>query len=325
MTDPSWVTGLLVLAAGGALLLWGAEEFMEHIAALARSWRLPVVAMGLLLAGAEPEELVTALIASGTGNPILAATDALGANVTMTALGLGLAFFAAGGSGALLAGDEDHSTALRGYAVAAAGCGVIALLALADGYLGRGEAVALVAAYVVLVAFIWYKQRRPPAFGELAEVDDDDDEREGGARALLLVGLGLAAMVADGALAVRGAESLAERSGLGQEATGLTALAFATSVEVLALVAAGRRRGLTAVAVGGVLGSVIYNATLTLGLSAMVSPLITPDLRWVAVLATVLPLTLLPRAVTSRPRVVGVLLVAVYAAYLVAALRTGTA
>ncbi len=328
MSDLSWLTGLLVLAAGGALLLWGAEEFMEHIAALARSWRLPVVAMGLLLAGAEPEELVTALIASGTGNPILAATDALGANVTMTALGLGLAFVAAGGSGALLAGDEDHSSTLRRYAVAAAGCGVLALLALYDGYLGRGEAVALVAAYVVLVALIWVKQRRPPAFGELAEVDDDDhegDEHEGGARALLLVGLGLAAMVAGGALAVRGAESLAERSGLGQEATGLTALAFATSVEVLALVAAGRRRGLTAVAVGGVLGSVIYNATLTLGLSALVSPLVTPDLRWVAVLATLLPLTLLPRVSTSRPRVVGVLLVAVYAAYLVAALRTGVA
>lgn len=325
MSDLSWVPALLVLAAGGALLLWGAEEFMEHIAALARSWRLPVVAMGLLLAGAEPEEMVTALIASGTGNPVLAATDALGANVTMTSLGLGLAFFAAGGSGALLAGDEDHSSVLRGYAVAAAGCGILALFALYDGYLGRGEAVALVLAYVAVVAFIWYKQRRPPAFGELAEAEQSDvDDDEGGAgpvRAVLMVALGLLAMVAGGALAVRGAVSLAERSGLGQEATGLTALAFATSVEVLALVAAGRRRGLTAVAVGGVLGSVIYNATLTLGLSALVSPLVTPDLRWVAVVAMALPLVLLPRVSTHRPRVVGVLLVAAYAAYLVAALR----
>ncbi|MBK7722572.1 MAG: hypothetical protein IPI32_10225 [Austwickia sp.] len=322
-----WVIPTLVLTAGAGLLLWGAEEFMEHIAALARAWRLPVIAMGLLLAGAEPEEMVTALIASGTGNPVLAATDALGANVTMTALGLGLALVATSGAGTWAAGGAAQVSTLRGYAVAAAGCGVLALLALYDGYLGRGEALALVTAYVALVAFIWRTQRRPPAFGELAENDDEDDDdhdvEKSSGRTLLMVALGLAAMVTGGALAVRGAAGLAERSGLGQQATGLTALAFATSIEVLALVAAGRRRQLTAVAVGGVLGSVIYNATLTLGLAAVVAPLTTPDLRWVAIIATVLPLALLSRFALSRPRPVGVGLLAAYAAYLVAALRTG--
>ena len=68
--------GVAVLGLGCVLLLWGAEEFMEHLGAVAALTGIPVLALGLLLAGAEPEELATALIASSQGHPVLAATDA---------------------------------------------------------------------------------------------------------------------------------------------------------------------------------------------------------------------------------------------------------
>ena len=54
---------------------------------------------------------------------------------------------------------------------------------------------------------------------------------------------------------------------------GLTVLALATSAEMVALVWAARRRGLTEVVVAGTVGAVAYNATVTLGLAALVSPL----------------------------------------------------
>ncbi len=50
-------------------------------------------------------------------------------------------------------------------------------------------------------------------------------------------------------------------------------LALATSAEMVALVWAGRRRGLTGLVVAGAIGAVGYNATVTLGLAALVSPL----------------------------------------------------
>ena len=132
---------------------------------------------------------------------------------------------------------------------------------------------------------------------------------------------GLAAMVVGGALAVDGAARLALASGLGEHATGLSALAFATSAEVLALVVAARRRALTQVAVGGVLGSAIYNATLTLGAAAYVGDLAAPDLVPAAAIGAALPLVVL--GATWRPigRVLGGALVVGYLAYIAAVVQ----
>lgn len=328
-TLPLPAQAALGLIAGGLLLLWGADTFMDHIADLARHVGLPVLAMGLLLAGAEPEEMATAVIASAEGHPVLAATDALGANVTMTTLGLGLALFLS---------PVVVTPALRRYTLGAVAVGFAALAAVFDGHVGHVEGALLIALFVAFVAAVWIGERRPPAIGELAEDDDDDDGDDGddgdddgsnhgssAARTALWVAAGFVAMVAGGALAVDGAAALAQIGGLGQEASGLSALAFATSVEVLALVVAARRRDLTSVAIGGVVGAVLYNATLTLGVSALVAPMDLPDLRWVALLAAVLPLLLL---VTRRGRVVravGAVLVAVYIGYLVVVLGGGGA
>lgn len=315
--------GVAVLALGCVLLLWGAEEFMEHLGALAAVSGIPVLALGLLLAGAEPEELATALIASSQGHPVLAATDAIGANVTMLTLGLGLAF---------LVQPVTVSPVLRRYALLASLAGVLALAALADGHVGRWEAATLCLAYVAVVVGVWRLQRRPPAFGEVAEllVEEDEDRESGSSaasggwraarRPVLMVLVGLAAMVAGGALAVDGASRLAQASGLGEHATGLSALAFATSAEVLALVAAARKRSLTEVAVGGVLGSAIYNATLTLGASAYAGELLAPDLVPAAAIGAALPLLVLLAVWRPLARPLGGVLVVGYVAYIAAVL-----
>lgn len=302
------LAGILALGAGAAPLWWGAEAFLDHVASLAGAVRLPVVAAGLLLAGAEPEEMATALMASARGYPVLAVTDALGANVTMSTLGLGLA---------LLVAPPSKYHSITWYALAAAGAGAGAGVALADGRLGRPETALLVAGYVVVVALVWVRQRQPPAFGELAELDTAEGPGRPGRRprAVAFLLAGLAAMVAGGVLAVDGAARLAVAAGLGEQATGLTALALATSLEVMTLVVAARRRALTSVAVGGVLGSVLYNATMTLGVATLVAPMELPDLRWVAGLAAVLPLVVL-LANRLPPRLIGTGLLTGYVGYL---------
>lgn len=310
--------GLGLLVLGCVLLTWGADVFMEHLAKVARIVGLPMVAMALLLAGAEPEEMATAVIASAQGRPVLAATDALGANVTMLTLGLGLA---------LLVQPVAVRARLRRYAGFAALTGVAAAAAVADGVVQRWEGALLCALFVAVVAFIWRTERRPPAFGELAETDDDDDDDDiagsavSGRRAVVWLLAGLFAMVLGGALAVDGAGRIAVAAGLGEHATGLTALAFATSAEVLALVVAARRRRLTQVAIGGVLGSALYNSTLTLGVASLVAPLEAPGLLTVAVVAAALPLAVFAAVRGRLPAVVGGVLAAGYVAYVVAVLR----
>src|SRR3954449_9441529 len=87
----SLVISVVLLAVGAALLTAGAEGFAENVSGASARLGVSVIALGLLLAGAEPEEAVTAMLAAGQGHPALAAGDAVGANLVILTLTLGLA------------------------------------------------------------------------------------------------------------------------------------------------------------------------------------------------------------------------------------------
>jgi cation:H+ antiporter len=303
----------VVLLVGGAVLLTaGAETFAGHITEAATRLGVSVLALGVLLAGAEPEEAVTAMLASGQGHPALAAGDAIGANLVILTVAVGLA---------ALITPLPVSRRVMQYAGAAAAAGAVAVALMWNGLLGRGEGTVLVALYLAGVVWVWRREKEPPLVGELAELSEAERPRRAEgvgepSRALLLVLLGALAMVAGGFLAVQGAAGLVGAVGLTESVVGLTVLALATSAEMVALVFAAHRRGVTEVAVAGAVGSVAYNATVTLGLAAWVDPLLlgrnTPIIT-VGLVTAALPLVLLAgRRTGSLPRPLGVVLVAAY-------------
>jgi cation:H+ antiporter len=187
------------------------------------------------------------------------------------------------------------------------------------GVLGRAEGLLLVLLYGAGVAWLWRRERQPPPIGEAGELAKGDEaESRSTGRALLLVLLGLLGMVVGGALAVRGAAGLVDVLGLSESVVGVTVLALATSAEMVALVWAAHRRGLTGLVVASAVGAVAYNATVSLGLAALVSP---PALGprspvlLVAVATAVLPLVLLlGRGAGHLPRALGGVLVVGYLA-----------
>jgi cation:H+ antiporter len=200
------LAGLGLLAVSAILLVAGAELFTENAAGAARHLRLTLFGVAFLLAGAEPEELITAVVASARHRPGLAAGDAIGANLTMLTLVLGLA---------ALARPLPFGGRIRGYALWSALAGGLAAVTIAGGRVGRGEGVLLLAAYLAGVAVLWWRERQPPAIGELADDDDAAEDAKGqqAALALALALAGIAVMVAGGWLAVAGRSGPSPRSG----------------------------------------------------------------------------------------------------------------
>jgi len=313
----------LLLAGAAVLLVVGAELFVENAAGAGRRLGVTVVAVGVLLAGAEPEELLTAVIAALQDRPGLAAGDAIGANVTMLTACLGLA---------ALVRPLQLGHRVRQYAMLSAVAGVLAVLALLSGTVGRLEGGLLVMAYVGLVALVWWREKEPPAIGELAEIaehnaddDNDDDDRDrdrsatrSPAVSLLFVLVGIGLMVGGGDLAVRGAVRIVESLGREDSAIGLTLLALATTAELFALVLTAARHAVPEIAVAGVVGSAAYNATATLGAAALARPLVVEGVLAASIAAALLPLVVLalaPRGRLGRPA--GGALCAAYVVYVV--------
>lgn len=267
-----FVLWVLVILLSVAAIVWGAETFAEHLGMAAVRLRVSIFALSLLLAGAEPEELVTALAASLQNLPGIAFGDVIGANIAICLVALGV--------GAWLAPLPFGKRVMR-YALLGVPLGVLATAFVWDGSVNRLEGVVLVGLYILYVAVIWVVERRPPALGEAEEVEEAQ-EKLGTAttieklspigRELMLVLAGVAAMAMGAALlveAVRQISSVEET----QTKLGLTLVGFATAFELVVLAWSAARRGVSEAVVAGVVGSFAYNVTMTLGVAAIARPL----------------------------------------------------
>ena len=321
MIDLLW---LLVLIAATAAIVWGAETFAEHLGAASVALGVSSFALALLLAGAEPEELATAVVAAWRGSPGIALGDVVGANVTICLVALGVAAWIA---------PLVFSSAVLLYAALGIPLGCIAAWFAWTGHVTRPEGVILVALYLAYVALIWIVERRPPQLGETGELAEAREKASAsGPHApktrvgldLLLVLAGIAAMAGGATLLVESVRRLAHIPSA-QTTLGLTLVGFATGFELVVLAWSAARRGQSAAVVAGVVGSFAYNVTMTLGAAALVHPLAlaharslhAPLLAMLAALAAVILLALPSRTLT-RPH--AALLFAGYAAFLALAI-----
>ncbi|HEX9547088.1 MAG TPA: hypothetical protein VF942_07105 [Acidimicrobiales bacterium] len=316
MADVGWVVAIL---AGAAAIVWGAEAFAEHLAPAAVALRVSTFALALLLAGAEPEELATGVTASLRHAPAVAFGDVVGANVAMCLVALGI--------GAVIA-PLPFGRRVRRYGLAGLPLGVGCVAFAWGGRVGRWAGAVLVGLYVLYVAGIWMLEGEPPALGEAAELAEAKSEavttqRRLG-RDLAVILTGVVAMSVGATVLVEGVRHLTHADA-SQSRLGLTLVGFATAFELVALAWSASRRGATEAVVAAVVGSYAYNATMTLGASALARPLNltrssqlhVPLLVMVGVLAAALALAWRNQALG---RTAGLILLAGYPAFVIAVL-----
>lgn len=97
---------------------------------------------------------------------------------------------------------------------------------------------------------------------------------------LLLIGLGLIVLGAD--WLVDGASSVARRMGVSEFVIGLTIVGFGTSCPELVVSLTGALEGNSAISLGNVVGSNIFNILFILGLTSVILPVSMTDKTVVA-------------------------------------------
>ncbi|EFH84397.1 sodium:calcium antiporter [Ktedonobacter racemifer] len=312
---------LLLLGIGTLALMKGADWFMDGVGDVARQAGISLFVLGIILAGLEPEEMLTAAIASSQGNAPLALGNILGNNFTMITIALGLSAILF----PIVLGRE-----LRRQAVIAT---LISLLPIGLLLLGNISRLAGLLLLLVFVGYTWLLLRIDrqaiERFQKLEDDDDDDNQqapRQKLWRPLGLVGGGLLGMALGGPAIVWGAEALTQVVGLSQHVIGATLVSLATASEMIALGIAAARKRQSEVLVGGVLGSFAYNLLVTLGLAALVRPL-PVDLHQLMIslpamiLAHLLLLGFIWRG--RLRRLTGAFLLVLYAGFILAMVLTG--
>lgn len=312
----STLVWLAAMAAGTAAIVWGAERFAEHLADASKRLGVTAFALAILLAGAEPEELATVMTASARGVDGVAFGDVIGANAAIVTIALGV--------GAWMA-TIPFGRQVRRYAIGGLAAGLLAAVLMWDGEVGRTEGSVLVVSYVAFVGAIWISERRPPALGEAAELDEglEDGGRVG--IDLVWVVAGLAALTVGSIMLVEGVRQITDIEQT-QTRLGLTVVGFATAFELVVLAWSASRHGVTEAVIAGVVGSYAYNMSMSLGAGALVAPISIDDSGFlhaplVAMLALMAAAILLARRHDRLDRRDAAVLLAGYPVFVLVALR----
>ena len=145
---------------------------------------------------------------------------------------------------------------------------------------------------------------------------------------LLLVIGGLALLVGGGELLIRGSVGVAARMGLSKALIGVTLLGFGTSMPEFVATFGAAARGADDIAFGNVVGSNIANILMILGASALILPIATrmKEIRRDSLFVMASSLGVLAWILLGGiPRLAALGLVAVFALYMVLAIRDDAA
>lgn len=310
---------IVLLLAGFALLVKGADGFVDGAAAAGRKLKIPSVVVGLTIVafGTSAPELSVSISAAVSGNNGIAAGNVIGSNMfnLLIVTGISAIFMSLPVSNSIVKKDYPFMLALT-----------LALFfmffdggALTEGnsVISRGDGLVLLVFFVI---FLVYTVRGALEARRGGETEESKDEKPmGWVKCALFIVIGAAAIALGGTLVVDSASYLAMKMGMSETLVGLTIVACGTSLPELVTSVVASRKGENDIAVGNVVGSNIFNISMVLGLSSAISPvaverdiIIDTALLICASLAVAVPVMKSKRL----GRLSGALMVAAYALYL---------
>lgn len=216
--------------------------------------------------GTSIPEILVSIIAAFGGQSNMALGNVVGSNICNMALGLGLAacFFPIRASRSIV--RRDMPIMLLVF--------LISLAFLASGRLNRFGGIALMLLLVVyLVFYYWVTRKAAPDTSEL----ENALKLKSRAKQLILILLGVVFLAVGAKLVVDAASGLMLALGASERFVGLTIVAVGTSLPELitSIVAAAKKE--SAISLGNIIGSNVFNLFGALGLSAIFAPVIIPE------------------------------------------------
>ncbi len=268
------IKSIIILIIGFALLMKGADYFVEGSSSVAKQLHVPsmIIGMTIVAMGTSLPECAVSVTASLTGNNSLAVSNVVGSNIFNLMVVCGAcALFAP-----LTIKKDTLKKEFPLSIICAALLMVLGYVGMLLGHLDGGVFLLIFAAYLIWMIGSAKKARAAHKEsqmmleeGEL--VDEEIQILPLWKCALFIVG-GMIAIKFGGDFVVDSASALASAFGLSQTLIGLTIVAMGTSLPELVTSIVAARKNEVDMAIGNAVGSNIFNILMVLGISATISP-----------------------------------------------------
>lgn len=262
LLSSSIAIALLAIALGIAGLTWSADRFVGASAAMAKSFGVTPLIIGLTIVslGTSAPEIMVSINAALDGAGDLAVGNAIGSNIANMGLVLGVTTLVAAipvKRGIL----TQEIPILLGVSLVAGGCLYDAHISQIEGFL-----LALLLAPVMI-----YLIRVKKGINDAHEAEDEEIPNMSRNAAAVWFIVGLAALVLSSEVLVWGARNAAEYFSVSPLIIGLTVIAVGTSLPELAASVMSAIKGHHDIAIGNVVGSNIFNLLAVMSIPGIIS------------------------------------------------------
>ena len=254
---------ILFIIIGAVLVLWGADRLTDGATGLAERLGVPQIVIGLTVVamGTSMPEFFVSLMSAIKGTSDIAVGNVMGSNAFNTLAIVGIT--------AMVAPMSISRNTVRKDIPFCVVASLSLLLMCLDGEVSRWDAAILFAGFLVFIGYTLYLARR----GVIQDVEVVKLENMGYWKAAGLMLLGLVCLVLGSHLFVDGATQVARSLGVPDAVICLTIVALGTSLPELATSVVAARKGQSAIAIGNVIGSNVFNILMILGITGVVLPM----------------------------------------------------
>ncbi len=307
------LTFIIALAVGFSLLMWSADQFVEHALQLDQHFHVSKYVIGIVVLGfgTSAPELFVSAISAWQGNPGLAIGNALGSNTTNILLVLGVTL-------CIYPLYINARVFRKDFLLLFGATALFSVLTL-DHQLQLLDGVILI---IVLLAML-YVLTTPEQNTTIQTEPKQVPTQKSLAAVLTGLALGLTILLLSSKLVVWGAISIAELLNINDLIIGLTVIALGTSLPELATCISSAMKKHSELAVGNIIGSNIFNTLGVTGTASLITAYSVPHelyerdipIMWIATIMLFLLAWVFIRT-KIIPRAFGILFIIAYLSYM---------
>lgn len=264
---------VILFLVGLVAIVKGADWLTDGAAAIAERFGIPTIVVGLTIVamGSSAPEFVVSAVSAAEGNVDLALGNVVGSNIFNILMIMGI-------TAMVREVKVDRANIRYDVPFAVLSSLVIAITALDSvingsetvSSISRSDGLMMLCLFAVFMSYTLAIAQNHPA--DMQE-DATDNKKQSVLRSILFIIVGLVMLILGGEWLVMGASGIAEVLGVPQSIIALTIVSMGTSAPELAASVMAARKGDTAMALGNVVGSVVFNVFFVLGAASVIQPL----------------------------------------------------
>lgn len=261
----------LMLFFGIFILVYSGNKMVESAASLAKSLGVSGLIIGLTIVafGTSSPELIVGVRSVTTGVGELASANVIGSNIANVLLALGI-------PATIMAIPTNTIGVARNASIALLASILLIVMVFINNPLLFWQSFIL--CMCILIYLLWMYRlssagSEDPILYELINEASDSHSESSKASLTIVLLIGIAGLLLGGHIIVRNAVLIATAFNVSETVIGLTIVAIGTSLPEIATVIIASYRGQPQVALGGVIGSNIFNLLAVLGISGLTGPI----------------------------------------------------